>query len=139
VTRLKENSDEQSGITAVKVSTLGQYLVIMYRDVPFELWDFRTCSLLKIMPQSFPLVAGLEWSVTGLPRKGKGDVAPAGTGGGISRTASMMNAGGDGLMSAVANKPTSMVSPTQRFNHRGAPESNTAYVPRPPPPHTHTI
>ena len=49
-------------------------------------------------------------------------------GGGIDRTASMMNAGGDGLMSAAANKPTSMVSPTQRFNHGGAPESTMAYV-----------
>ena len=77
--------------------------------------------------QSFPLVAGLEWSVTGLPRKGKG--AASGGGGGIDRATSMMNAGSDGgLMTASTNKPTGMSSPTQRYNHRGAPESSSACV-----------
>lgn len=90
-----------------------------YRDVPFELWDFRGSALLKIMPSSFPLVAGLEWSVTGLPRK-KASVAaavPLGASEGLDRK----------LIDPTGMTANTSVSPT-RYNNRGAPENTTVFA-----------
>lgn len=52
----------------LQVSRLQQYFVVVFRDQPLELWDCHALTLLKPMPASFPVVAGLEWSVVGLKR-----------------------------------------------------------------------
>lgn len=96
-----------------------------YRDIPFELWDFRGSALLKIMPSSFPLVAGLEWSVTGLPRK----KAPGGAGGSIGLAAAGGMEGLDRKLidPTVMHASANTSSPT-RFNNRGAPENTTVFT-----------
>ncbi|XP_073689234.1 WD repeat-containing protein 11-like, partial [Garra rufa] len=40
----------------------GQYLVVVFRDKPLELWDVRTGTLLREMAKNFPTVTALEWS-----------------------------------------------------------------------------
>ncbi|CAB1343315.1 unnamed protein product, partial [Coregonus sp. 'balchen'] len=39
-----------------------QYLVVVFRDKPLELWDVRTGTLLREMAKNFPTVTALEWS-----------------------------------------------------------------------------
>uniref|UniRef100_A0A7N8X655 WD repeat-containing protein 11 n=1 Tax=Mastacembelus armatus TaxID=205130 RepID=A0A7N8X655_9TELE len=43
-------------------SGLLQYLVVVFRDKPLELWDIRTGTLLREMAKNFPTVTALEWS-----------------------------------------------------------------------------
>lgn len=70
IKRILDTADHPSPIAAVKISDLGQYLIILFQDQPFELWDLPNATLLKVMPTSFPRVAGLVWSVNGLRKKG---------------------------------------------------------------------
>ncbi|XP_073934293.1 WD repeat-containing protein 11 isoform X2 [Castor canadensis] len=39
-----------------------QYLAIVFKDKPLELWDVRTCTLLREMSKNFPAITALEWS-----------------------------------------------------------------------------
>ncbi|XP_012497837.1 PREDICTED: WD repeat-containing protein 11 [Propithecus coquereli] len=39
-----------------------QYLAVVFKDKPLELWDVRTCTLLREMSKNFPAVTALEWS-----------------------------------------------------------------------------
>ncbi|XP_019411009.1 PREDICTED: WD repeat-containing protein 11 [Crocodylus porosus] len=39
-----------------------QYLAVVFKDKPLEIWDVRTCTLLREMPKNFPVVTALEWS-----------------------------------------------------------------------------
>ncbi|XP_067952067.1 WD repeat-containing protein 11-like [Watersipora subatra] len=49
-------------IHLVRVSQLKQYMVIVFKGKPMELWDLRTLTLLREMPNTFPTVTALEWS-----------------------------------------------------------------------------
>lgn len=40
-------------------SVLRQYLVVVFRDKPLELWDIRTGTLLREMAKNFPTVTAL--------------------------------------------------------------------------------
>lgn len=40
-------------------SLLRQYLVVVFRDKPLELWDIRTGTLLREMAKNFPTVTAL--------------------------------------------------------------------------------
>lgn len=40
-------------------SILRQYLVVVFRDKPLELWDIRTGTLLREMAKNFPTVTAL--------------------------------------------------------------------------------
>lgn len=41
------------------MSVLRQYLVVVFRDKPLELWDIRTGTLLREMAKNFPTVTAL--------------------------------------------------------------------------------
>lgn len=41
------------------MSILRQYLVVVFRDKPLELWDIRTGTLLREMAKNFPTVTAL--------------------------------------------------------------------------------
>uniref|UniRef100_A0A4W4H9W4 WD repeat-containing protein 11 n=1 Tax=Electrophorus electricus TaxID=8005 RepID=A0A4W4H9W4_ELEEL len=57
-----ERGNDESAIEMIKVSHLKQYLVVVFRDKPLELWDVRTGTLLREMAKNFPTVTALEWS-----------------------------------------------------------------------------
>uniref|UniRef100_A0A8C5R6N5 WD repeat-containing protein 11 n=1 Tax=Leptobrachium leishanense TaxID=445787 RepID=A0A8C5R6N5_9ANUR len=59
--RGERGTDEQP-MEMIKVSHLKQYLAVVFKDKPMELWDIRTCTLLREMPKNFPSVTALEWS-----------------------------------------------------------------------------
>lgn len=47
------------GLECVCVFVLRQYLVVVFRDKPLELWDIRTGTLLREMAKNFPTVTAL--------------------------------------------------------------------------------
>lgn len=57
-----ERGNDEPPIEMIKVSHLKQYLVVVFRDKPLELWDVRTGTLLREMARNFPTVTALEWS-----------------------------------------------------------------------------
>uniref|UniRef100_A0A3B3CGA0 WD repeat-containing protein 11 n=1 Tax=Oryzias melastigma TaxID=30732 RepID=A0A3B3CGA0_ORYME len=57
-----ERGNDEPPIEMIKVSHLKQYLVVVFREKPLELWDVRTGTLLREMAKSFPTVTALEWS-----------------------------------------------------------------------------
>ncbi|XP_069468053.1 WD repeat-containing protein 11 [Ambystoma mexicanum] len=57
-----ERGNDEPAIEMIKVSHLKQYLAVVFKDKPLELWDIRTCVLLREMSKSFPPVTALEWS-----------------------------------------------------------------------------
>ncbi|MEQ2290701.1 WD repeat-containing protein 11, partial [Ameca splendens] len=57
-----ERGNDELPIEMIKVSHLKQYLVVVFRDKPLELWDIRTGTLLREMAKNFPTVTALEWS-----------------------------------------------------------------------------
>ncbi|XP_021461466.2 WD repeat-containing protein 11 [Oncorhynchus mykiss] len=57
-----EQGNDEPAIEMMKVSHLKQYLVVVFRDKPLELWDVRTGTLLREMAKNFPTVTALEWS-----------------------------------------------------------------------------
>uniref|UniRef100_A0A671XA70 WD repeat-containing protein 11 n=1 Tax=Sparus aurata TaxID=8175 RepID=A0A671XA70_SPAAU len=57
-----ERGNDEPPIEMIKVSHLKQYLVVVFRDKPLELWDIRTGTLLREMAKNFPAVTALEWS-----------------------------------------------------------------------------
>ncbi|XP_053163525.1 WD repeat-containing protein 11 isoform X2 [Hemicordylus capensis] len=57
-----ERGNDEPAIEMIKVSHLKQYLAVVFKDKPLELWDIRTCTLLREMPKNFPTITALEWS-----------------------------------------------------------------------------
>ncbi|KAM8924117.1 WD repeat-containing protein 11 [Pelodytes ibericus] len=57
-----ERGIDEQPMEMIKVSHLKQYLAVVFKDKPLELWDIRTCTLLREMSKSFPQVTALEWS-----------------------------------------------------------------------------
>ena len=57
-----ERNSESSPIEALRISHLKQYLIIAFKDDPFEIWDLRSLSLLRVMPKQFSAVTAIEWS-----------------------------------------------------------------------------
>uniref|UniRef100_A0A6I8Q846 WD repeat-containing protein 11 n=1 Tax=Xenopus tropicalis TaxID=8364 RepID=A0A6I8Q846_XENTR len=57
-----ERGIDEQPMEMIKVSHLKQYLAVVFKDKPLELWDIRTCTLLREMSKSFPSVTALEWS-----------------------------------------------------------------------------
>ncbi|XP_043912007.1 WD repeat-containing protein 11 [Protopterus annectens] len=57
-----ERGSDEPAIEMMKVSQLKQYLVVIFKEKPLEIWDIRTCTLLREMLKSFPMVTALEWS-----------------------------------------------------------------------------
>lgn len=43
----------------LSLSVFRQYLVVVFRDKPLELWDIRTGTLLREMAKNFPTVTAL--------------------------------------------------------------------------------
>ncbi|XP_063221643.1 WD repeat-containing protein 11-like [Bacillus rossius redtenbacheri] len=59
---LRVDKADEPPIDMVRVSPLKQYFVVILKDGPFELWDLRNLSILRVMPKKFPAVTALEWS-----------------------------------------------------------------------------
>ncbi|XP_068114117.1 WD repeat-containing protein 11 [Hyperolius riggenbachi] len=57
-----ERGNDEPPIDMIRVSHLKQYLVVVFKEKPMELWDIRTCTLLREMSKAFPTVTALEWS-----------------------------------------------------------------------------
>ncbi|XP_059982710.1 WD repeat-containing protein 11 isoform X3 [Lagenorhynchus albirostris] len=57
-----ERGNDESPIEMIKVSHLKQYLAVVFKDKPLELWDVRTCTILREMSKNFPAITALEWS-----------------------------------------------------------------------------
>ncbi|XP_038613665.1 WD repeat-containing protein 11 isoform X2 [Tachyglossus aculeatus] len=57
-----ERGSDEPAIEMIKVSHLKQYLAVVFKDKPLELWDVRTCTLLREMSKNFPTITALEWS-----------------------------------------------------------------------------
>ncbi|KAF6112264.1 WD repeat domain 11 [Phyllostomus discolor] len=57
-----ERGNDESPIEMIKVSHLKQYLAVVFKDKPLELWDVRTCTILREMSKNFPGITALEWS-----------------------------------------------------------------------------
>uniref|UniRef100_A0A670ID18 WD repeat-containing protein 11 n=1 Tax=Podarcis muralis TaxID=64176 RepID=A0A670ID18_PODMU len=57
-----ERGSDEPAIEMIKVSHLKQYLAVVFKDKPLELWDIRTCTLLREMSKNFPTITALEWS-----------------------------------------------------------------------------
>uniref|UniRef100_A0A5F9DH59 WD repeat-containing protein 11 n=1 Tax=Oryctolagus cuniculus TaxID=9986 RepID=A0A5F9DH59_RABIT len=57
-----ERGNDESPMEMIKVSHLKQYLAVVFKDKPLELWDVRTCTLLREMSKNFPAITALEWS-----------------------------------------------------------------------------
>ncbi|KAG7230092.1 hypothetical protein INR49_009812 [Caranx melampygus] len=55
-----ERGNDEPPIEMIKVSHLKQYLVVVFRDKPLELWDIRTGTLLREMAKNFPTVTALS-------------------------------------------------------------------------------
>ncbi|CAN8021726.1 unnamed protein product [Ixodes persulcatus] len=62
VRQVRADANEESPVCAIRVSHLKQYFVVLFKEQPFELWDLRTLTLLRTMPDNFPCVTSLEWS-----------------------------------------------------------------------------
>ncbi|OWK55975.1 WD repeat-containing protein 11 isoform X4 [Lonchura striata] len=56
-----ERGNDEPAIEMIKVSHLKQYLAVVFKDKPLEIWDVRTCTLLREMSK-FPIATALEWS-----------------------------------------------------------------------------
>ncbi|TRY60023.1 hypothetical protein DNTS_011017 [Danionella cerebrum] len=54
-----ERGNDEAPIEMIKVSHLKQYLVVVFKDKPLELWDVRTGTLLREMAKNFPTVTAL--------------------------------------------------------------------------------
>ncbi|XP_009324305.1 PREDICTED: WD repeat-containing protein 11 [Pygoscelis adeliae] len=57
-----ERGNDEPAIEMIKVSHLKQYLAVVFKDKPLEIWDVRTCTLLREMSKNFPTATALEWS-----------------------------------------------------------------------------
>ncbi len=57
-----ERNLDSSPIELLRISHLKQYLIILLKDDPFEIWDLKTLSLLRIMPKQFAAITAIEWS-----------------------------------------------------------------------------
>lgn len=64
VTPFRTNSiHDSSPIETVRVSHLKQYLIILFkRDDPFEIWDVKTLTLLRVMSKSMSNISAIEWN-----------------------------------------------------------------------------
>lgn len=52
-----------SPIETIRVSNLRQYLIILFKhDDPFEIWDVKTLTLLRVMSKSLGFITAIEWS-----------------------------------------------------------------------------
>uniref|UniRef100_A0A8C4XRK5 WD repeat-containing protein 11 n=1 Tax=Falco tinnunculus TaxID=100819 RepID=A0A8C4XRK5_FALTI len=60
--RRNTRGNDEPAIEMIKVSHLKQYLAVVFKDKPLEIWDVRTCTLLREMSKNFPTVTALEWS-----------------------------------------------------------------------------
>ena len=52
---------EDSFIRAVRVSPSMNFLIVLLKDKPFELWDLKSSTLLRTV-KPFSQIAALEWS-----------------------------------------------------------------------------
>ncbi|CAF0779231.1 unnamed protein product [Brachionus calyciflorus] len=52
---------EESPIISVKISYLRQYLVILFKEHPLEIWDLKNFSLIKKISKKSPIISILEW------------------------------------------------------------------------------
>ncbi|GFY16613.1 WD repeat-containing protein 11 [Trichonephila clavipes] len=59
---LRGDRNEESPIDMIRVSYLRQYVIIAFKEEPFEIWDLRQLVLLRVMPKNYPIVTALEWS-----------------------------------------------------------------------------
>ncbi|PRP73144.1 hypothetical protein PROFUN_03458 [Planoprotostelium fungivorum] len=57
----KMNAAEGTFIRGIRLSNAGQYVAVLLKDRPFEIWDLRSCNLIRTM-KPFTAVTSLEWA-----------------------------------------------------------------------------
>ncbi|CAF0830559.1 unnamed protein product [Adineta ricciae] len=57
-----EINHDESPIESFKVSHTKNYLIILFRDQPFELWDLKSFTLIRRLPKKCPKILALDWS-----------------------------------------------------------------------------
>ena len=60
----QSGTGEEPPISMLRVSHLKQYFIVAFafRHAPFELWDLKSLTLLRVMPKKFPPITALDWS-----------------------------------------------------------------------------
>jgi hypothetical protein len=58
---IREGINEESSIVSVKLSIHRQYLVIIFKEQPLEIWDMKNFSLIKKISKKSPIIKVLEW------------------------------------------------------------------------------
>lgn len=56
----KKNEPEPTFIRGIRLSPSKTYLIVLLKDQPFQVWELKTCSLLRSLP--FPHLTALEWN-----------------------------------------------------------------------------
>lgn len=59
-----EINHDESPIENLKVSHSKNYLIILFRDQPFELWDLKTFTIIRRLPRKCPRILALDWSAS---------------------------------------------------------------------------
>lgn len=57
----KVHGTENTFIRGIRISNARQYIIVLLKDKPFELWDLKSLKLLKTM-KPFSQVTALEWA-----------------------------------------------------------------------------
>lgn len=51
---LRKGHDEESMITSIKVSNMRQYLIVLFKEQPLEIWDLKNFVLIKKISRKSP-------------------------------------------------------------------------------------
>lgn len=51
---LRKVNEEESMITSIKVSNMRQYLIILFKEQPLEIWDLKNFVLIKKISRKSP-------------------------------------------------------------------------------------
>ncbi|XP_059139612.1 WD repeat-containing protein 11-like [Physella acuta] len=60
--QLRTNRESETPIEMISISHLKQYLVILFKEKPLELWDLRTQTIVRELPRNFPRPTTVVWS-----------------------------------------------------------------------------
>lgn len=51
---LRKGHDEESMIMSIKVSNMRQYLIVLFKEQPLEIWDLKNFVLIKKISRKSP-------------------------------------------------------------------------------------
>ena len=54
---IRQDVNEESPIVSIKISHYKQYMIILFREQPFEIWDMKSFSLIKKISKKSPVIS----------------------------------------------------------------------------------